>query len=105
MSTKAELEFALMVEQRGSGELMGQRDALRRQLAAIADRLDWCFEPTVPVTPIMAELVPTVRDAIIQLRQLSRLLKPANPNKAAHVDADASQAAAGSQDAGPRFRR
>lgn len=42
------------------------------QLLGIAERLDGCFEPTTPLQPILSELVPAVRDAIIQLRVLGR---------------------------------
>ena len=48
-----------------------ERAALAAQLKSISERLDDCFEPTVPLTPIISELVPAVRDAIKVLRALA----------------------------------
>lgn len=62
-------------EQELHDRLMAAREARKAQLIGIADRLDGCFEPTVPMTPIVSELVPAVRDAIAQLRQLSRFIQ------------------------------
>ncbi len=68
-STSSEGATQMYPAEREVGRLQAENAKLRVTLEAVRDRLEQCFEPTVPLMTISSELDGAVKDAYLIIRR------------------------------------